>query len=89
MLAIHAQPGSKRSAVAGVVPEARGEALKVRLAAPPVEGRANEELVTLLAESLGVPRRSVTVVKGGTSRHKSVLVTSPQADLARLLKDSS
>ncbi len=81
LLAIHAQPGAKRSEVVGM----HGEALKVRLAAPPVEGRANEALVALLAEALGVPKASVSVVRGGSSRRKSVLVAAPQADLGRLL----
>lgn len=63
-----------------------GDALKVRVAAPPVEGRANEELIALLAGALGVPRKSVTVVKGGASRRKTVSVAAPQADPALLLR---
>ena len=46
--------------------------LIVRLAAPPVEGAANEALVDYLAEVLGIPRRAVRIVSGGKSRHKRV-----------------
>lgn len=62
-----------------------GDALKVRIAAPPVGGRANDELIALIAGALGVPRKSVTVVKGSASRRKTVSVTAPQADPAQLL----
>ena len=47
-------------------------ALKARLTAPPVDGAANQALVTLLAERLAVPRRTITVVRGTTSRQKTV-----------------
>jgi hypothetical protein len=82
LLSIHAQPGAKRSAVAGI----HGEALKLRLAAPPVEGRANEALVDFLADALGVPRKSVSVVRGASARRKTVLVASAQADPLLLLR---
>ena len=82
LLTVHAQPGAKTSAIAGI----HGEALKIRLTARPAEGRANEALVALLAGALGVPKGSVRVVKGGASRQKTVLVAAPQADLGRLLR---
>lgn len=81
LLSIHAQPGAKRSEVAGLY----GEALKLRLAAPAVEGRANEALVEFIADALGVPRSGVRVVKGASGRRKTVLVAAPQADPARLI----
>ena len=84
LLAVHAQPGAKRSQVLGP----HGDALKIRLAAPPVEGRANDELIAFLAEVLGVPKRCVRVVKGGSSRRKTVLVADLQADPALLLKSA-
>ena len=82
LLAVHTRPGAKRTEVVGL----HGEALKLRVAAPPVEGRANDELAAFVAEALGIPRKSVTVVKGGTSRRKTVLVAAPQADPAQLLR---
>ena len=65
---VHVQPRAKRSEVAG----RHGDAIKVRLAAPPVDGAANEELVRFLAEVLGVPRRAVHLTAGLTSRRKTV-----------------
>ena len=51
-----------------------GEALKVRLGAPPVDGAANDALIELLAEELGVARRSVRIMSGAASRNKVVQV---------------
>lgn len=48
------------------------DGLKARLTAPPVDGAANEALVALLAERLGVPRRTISIVRGATSRQKTV-----------------
>jgi uncharacterized protein len=67
---VRAKPNAKRSAIAGV----REGALEVRVAAPPVDGAANEELVSVLASALGVPRRDVQLVHGTTSRAKRVQV---------------
>lgn len=49
-----------------------GNALKVRLTAPPVDGAANEALLTLLGERLSVPKRTLRIVKGHTGRHKTI-----------------
>ena len=56
-----------------------GKALKIRLAAPAVEGRANEALVAFLAESFGVRRQNVTLLRGETARAKTVRILSPTA----------
>lgn len=85
LLTLHVQPGAKRSEAAGL----HGEALKIRLAAPPVEGRANEALVEFVAKALGVPKRSVMLVKGQTSRRKMLLIAAPGAEPARLLAGHS
>jgi uncharacterized protein len=63
-------PNAKRSEVVGP----HGDALKLKIAAPALEGRANEELVKFLSEKLGVPRRSITLVSGEKSRDKVVEV---------------
>ena len=69
-LAIKAIPGAPQNQVCGWL----GEVLKVKIQAPPVEGRANEALVEFLAKALEVPRRTVTLVRGDTSRHKTVRI---------------
>jgi uncharacterized protein (TIGR00251 family) len=66
VLRIHVQPGAGRSAVVG----RHGDALKVRVAAPPVEGRANEATRSLLAEALAVPEADVELTSGQSSRAK-------------------
>lgn len=78
---VHVQPRATASAVTGV----HGDALKVRLAAPPVDGAANEELVRFLAAELGVPRRSVRLVSGLTSRAKVVEVEGIEESRVRQL----
>lgn len=70
MLAVKATPRASCSQIVAV--DAQG--LRVRLQAPPVDGKANAALVALLAEALGVPRRAVTVVGGATGRLKRVRV---------------
>ena len=74
-LAIYAQPGAKRTEVKGV----HNAALKIQIAAPAVEGRANDVLVAFLAASFGVPRRNVTLVRGETGRRKTLRIASPAA----------
>lgn len=73
VLALHVQPGAKRTEVEGT----HGAALKVRLAAPPVDGRANAELVRFLADAFGVAQREVAIVRGETSRGKVVRIAAP------------
>ena len=69
-LAIKAVPNAPRSEVIGWL----GDALKVKVHAPPVEGRANEVLCEFLAETLDLPRRAVTVLRGDTSRQKIIRI---------------
>jgi uncharacterized protein (TIGR00251 family) len=83
-LTLHIQPGAKRSEVVGL----HGDALKIRLAAPPVEGRANEALLKFIAESFGVPLRQVELKQGGQSRHKVVMVTDSKIEPASLYRKS-
>lgn len=81
---VHAQPGAKRTEVVGL----HGDALKIRIQAPPLEGRANEELIRFLAETLGVPRSRVSLIRGDKSRSKVFEITSfdPEAAKRSLLK---
>jgi uncharacterized protein (TIGR00251 family) len=78
---VHVQPRAKRTEVAG----RHGDAIKVRLAAPPVDGAANDELVRFLAEALGVPRRAVHLTAGLTSRRKTVEVEGLTSEAATAL----
>lgn len=70
-LTIRVQPGAARTEIVGP----HGDALRVRVASPPVDGKANAELVRFLAEVLGVSSRAVEVVRGQTSRTKVVRIT--------------
>ena len=80
ILRIHVQPGARRTEVAGL----HGDALKVRIAAPALEDRANEALIGFIAQRLGVARRAVSIAAGARSRDKRVEVRPP-ADPALLL----
>ena len=71
VLSVHAQPGAGRTQVMG----RHGDAVKIRVAAPPEQGRANAALVTLLADRLGVPAKAVTLTVGETSRTKRFRIT--------------
>lgn len=81
VFSVRVAPRASRTAAAG---EHEG-ALKVRVAAPPVEGAANEELMRFLAKSFGVPARSVEIIGGQTSKTKVLKVSGAKAeDLLRL-----
>lgn len=81
VFAVRVQPRARRNALAGEV----GEALKVALTAPPIEGRANEACVEFFAELLRVPRSSVTIVAGLRSRNKMVRIAGVTAAQLRPL----
>jgi uncharacterized protein (TIGR00251 family) len=70
LVSVKAIPNAPRSEVVGWL----GDALKVKVHAPPVEGRANEALCAFLAEALELPRRAVTIERGETARHKTVRI---------------
>lgn len=70
-LTLHVQPGAKRSEITGL----HGEALKLKLAAPPIDGRANEVLLKFIGGLFDVPLRQVELKQGGQSRHKVVAIT--------------
>lgn len=75
-LSLHIQPGARKTEVMGL----HGEALKIRLAAPPVDGKANEALLAFLAKTLGLPRARVSLKSGQTSRAKVVEILEAPAD---------
>lgn len=81
--AVHVQPRAKRPGIDGT----HGDALRVRVQAPPVEGAANEAVVAVIAEALGVPARAVRIAAGQSGRQKLVDVDGIEASaaLARLL----
>lgn len=79
VVSIHAAPKSSRNEVQGL----HGSALKVRLRAPPVEGKANQALIEFLASSFGIPAGHVSVVSGHSCRQKRVAIHGVTAIAAR------
>lgn len=69
-ITVHVVPRARATAIAG----RHGDAVKIRLVSPPVEGAANDELVRFLAGRLGISRSAVTVVAGHTTRRKIVAI---------------
>ena len=80
---VEVQPKAARSEILGF----RGDVLHVKVTAPPEKGKANEALLKLLAEALGVPRTRIRVLRGHTSRYKSIAVDClSQGELYRRLR---
>lgn len=69
-LTVHVQPGAKTTSCAGV----HGDALKIRLQAPPVDGKANQALIAWLAKTLGCAQKDVELIRGQTSRRKTLAI---------------
>lgn len=80
-LTLHIQPGAKKTEVAGLY----GDALKIRLAAPPVDGKANAALIGFVAERLQLAKSAVSLKSGQTSRRKVLEVIAAPADAAQRL----
>ncbi len=78
---VHVQPRASRTEVAGV----HGDALKIRLSAPPVDGAANAALVEFLADTFAIPRRAVRILAGDTSRAKLVELDGVTPDAVKRL----
>jgi uncharacterized protein (TIGR00251 family) len=76
LITVRVVPRAGRSGLAGT----RGDALLVRLKAAPVEGAANAELIEVIADAIGVPKRSVSITVGEKSRRKTVLVSGVSVD---------
>jgi len=71
-IAVHVQPGARVSEVLGEI----GDALKIRLQAPPVDGKANEALIEFIADKLDVRLRDLRILRGQTSRQKLLDIDS-------------
>jgi uncharacterized protein (TIGR00251 family) len=83
-LALQVTPNAKKTEVVGV----QGDALKVKLQAQPIEGKANEALIKFLAGALSVPRSAVAIIRGETNKRKLIEVASATLtpdEVARLL----
>ncbi len=73
-LAVRAQPGAKRTAIAGIYGERTAAQLKIAVQAQPIEGRANEALIAFLAEAFGLQKNAVELKTGELSRSKVFLL---------------
>lgn len=74
ILDCHLQPAARSDEFAGL----HGERLKIRLTAPPVEGKANAHLMAFLAKAFGVSKREVSLISGELNRQKRVRISSPK-----------
>lgn len=81
MLHVHVQPGAKKTALAGL----HGDAFKIRIQAPPVEGAANQALIDFVATRFGVRKGQVHILRGESSREKQVCVEGVAAQDADAL----
>lgn len=82
-LAVRAQPGARKTAVAGVYGEGATAQLKIAVQAPPLEGRANAALASFLAETFALPKNGVEILSGQSARSKVFLlrgITLTQAE---------
>lgn len=82
ILSVHVQPKASTTECVGI----HGDALKIRVAAPPIDGAANDELIRFLAHRLSMPSSSLQIHSGAGGRHKRVLIKGMTAQfvLARL-----
>lgn len=74
LLTLQIQPRASRDEIIGP----HGDALKVRITAPPVDGKANGHLIAFLAKQFGVSRRQLELLSGDSGRHKRLRITDPQ-----------
>ena len=87
-ITVKVTPNAKRNEIVGWTETANGgEALRIKLKAPPVDGKANRELIAFLAKTVGVPKGAVSIVRGSRDRLKTVEITGPTAGTTRALID--
>ena len=75
VLTVRVTPKSSKSKITGII----GEELKIMLNAPPVDGKANQELIKILSKTFSIPKRNITLLSGETSRSKSILLNDLEA----------
>jgi uncharacterized protein len=78
-LAVRAQPGAKKTAIAGIYGDGVAAQLKIAVHAPPIEGRANDALIAFLANLFSIPRRNIALLSGETNRSKVFLLRGATA----------
>lgn len=81
LLHLHIQPGASRTEITGRY----GDALKIRVQAPPVDGKANKTLLAFLSKLFGIPASRVQLLKGETGRRKTVLINGLDIVTARVV----
>ena len=77
VLSVHIQPKASTTECVGI----HGDAIKIRVAAPPIDGAANDELIRFLARRLSIPVTSVQIKSGAAGRHKRVLLKGATVEL--------
>ena len=82
-LSIYVQPGAKKTEVVGFF----GDALKIRLLAPPVDGKANAALLQFIADRLGVAKSTIRLKSGLAARNKILEISSPPSDIRQRMLD--
>lgn len=83
MFAVRVSPRASRTAITGVMGEGAEAVVKIALAAPPVDGRANEALVSYLAATLDVARADIAITAGAQSKNKKIRIKGRSAELVR------
>ena len=80
ILSLYIQPGAKSSEIVGL----HGDALKIKLASPPIDGRANAALLKFIAAQFDIPLRQVKLIRGEKSRHKTIEIMGSTIDPASI-----
>jgi uncharacterized protein (TIGR00251 family) len=84
ILKVYIQPKASKTEICGLF----REKLKIRISSPPVEGAANRECIAFLAQTLGVPKSEITLIKGGQSREKTFVISRPMIFVVGKLKEA-
>lgn len=88
-LAVRAQPGAKKTAVAGIYGEGAEAQLKIAVHAAPIEGRANAELLEFVAKIFSLPKNGVELISGQGSRSKVVLLRGVSVERAEMVMETA